>query len=238
MFSPWVQPETGHTKSPTRARPSRYETMHRTPIESRLARAGRRSDLRLLQDYARPPKPEPANDNLPSGYSADLRLEVRPSPDELLRLALQDAIVARPYGPVSLADIDRATRQRIRFKDGRIDQWLGGDGRWHSAEPHYRHERGKRPALRSTCRKMPPATWHYPPQASFRAPPTKALGGPAAIMRSCSGSACAGSTAAGLYPACRVTRHMVGIARGVQFMAGRVRRLCLKGELRRPRQRP
>ncbi|OSJ32435.1 hypothetical protein BSZ19_19255 [Bradyrhizobium japonicum] len=35
---------------------------------------------------------------------------------------------------------------------------------------------------------------------------------------------------AGLYPACRVTRHMVGIARGVQFMAGRVRRNACASE--------
>ncbi|MET4721140.1 hypothetical protein ABIF63_005246 [Bradyrhizobium japonicum] len=221
--------------------------MHRTPIESRLARAGRRSDLRLLQDYARPPKPEPANDNLPSGYSADLRLEVRPSPDELLRLALQDAIVARPYGPVSLADIDRATRQRIRFKDGRIDQWLGGDGRWHSAEPHYRHERGKRrrsevDMQEDTARHLAlPATGQLPSAAykGTRRPCRynallQRLGvsgfysfdeawANARLIPSVSGDAPHG-------------RHRSRCA--VHGRKGSPERLCLRGEFRRPRQRP
>ena len=35
---------------------------------------------------------------------------------------------------------------------------------------------------------------------------------------------------AGLYAACRVPRHVVGIARGVQFIAGRVRRNACASE--------
>ena len=160
--------------------------MKRTPIESCLARASRRSDLRLLRDYARPPTPNRQTTTCLAAIAQDLILEVRPSPDELLRLALQDAIVARPYGPVSLADIDRATRQRIRFKDGRIDKWLGGDGR-HSADPHCRHERGKR--RRSEVDIQEDAARHLALPATGQLPSTAYKGNPAAIMRSCSGSA-------------------------------------------------
>jgi len=189
---------------------------------------------------------EPANDNVPSGFGGDLILELRPSPDELLRLALHDAIAERPYGPVSPADIDRATRRRIRFKDGRIDQWLGGDGRWHSAEPHYRHEHGKR--RRSEADKQEDAARCLSLPATGQLPSTtfKATGRPCSYNVLLHRLGVSGFynfdeawANAGLYPACRVPRHMVGIARGVQFMAGRVRRnACASGSFVGPASGP
>jgi len=227
--------------------------MKRIPLETRLRRAGRHSDLRRLRDYAKPPTAvQPANDNLPNGFGVDLILEIRPSPDDLLDLAVQDAIAERSYGPVSPADIDRATRRRIRFKDGSIDQWLGRDGRWHSAEPHYRHERGKR--RKSEAEQQKDAATHLaiPATGSFVKASVYVERGSEGedyrrqraarwvdAMGACNGNrrieidrmGVGGRHTfeeawrnAGLYPACRLPRFMVGIARGVQFMAGKVRR--------------
>jgi hypothetical protein len=85
-----------------------------TPLESRLARAGRRSDLRLLQDYAAPNAPSawmPANDNEVGGTQVDRIVEIRPSPDEMVRLAAKDAIRARDgYGPIIAAELDAPMR--------------------------------------------------------------------------------------------------------------------------------
>lgn len=69
--------------------------MHRTPLKSRLARASRRSDLRLLQDYAAPHSPSawmPASDNEVGNAQVDRIVEIRPSPDEVVRIAAKDAI--------------------------------------------------------------------------------------------------------------------------------------------------
>lgn len=79
-----------------------------TPLESRLARAGRRSDLRRLQDYAAPHAPSawmPANDNEVASTQIDRVVEIRPSPDEMVWLAAKDAIRARGgYGPITAGE--------------------------------------------------------------------------------------------------------------------------------------
>jgi hypothetical protein len=120
-----------------------------TPLESRLARAGRRSDLRLLQDYAAPNAPSawmPANDNEVGGTQVDRIVEIRPSPDEMVRLAAKDAIRARDgYGPIIAAELDAPMRARLRIDSrGQITAWLGSDGRWHDTAELFRQPKGKR----------------------------------------------------------------------------------------------
>lgn len=170
--------------------------MKHTPIESHLARAGRRADLRRRRDYAAPPTPGYHSDNLPNGFGADLVLEVRPSPDELLRRDIQHAIAGRPCAPVSPADIDRGTRQRISFKDGRVlinGSAVTGVGILGSRTIGTSVANVAVRKLNS--RRTGPAIWRCLPQANFRVPPTKPLEGRAAIMRSPTGLGSAGSAA-------------------------------------------
>jgi hypothetical protein len=119
------------------------------PLERRLARAGRRSDLRLLQGYATPHAPSawmPANDNEVVSIQVDRIVEIRPSPDEMVRLAAKDAIRARDgYGPITAAELDVPMRARLRIdRRGQITAWLGSDGRWHDTAELFRQPKGKR----------------------------------------------------------------------------------------------
>lgn len=124
--------------------------MKHTPLETRLARAGRRSDLRRLQDYASPPMATsawmPANDNEVGSTQVDRIVEIRPSPDEMVCLAARDAIKARGgYGPITAAELDAPMRARLRVDSkGVITQWLGGDNRWHDTAELFRQPKGKR----------------------------------------------------------------------------------------------
>lgn len=119
-----------------------------TPIESRLARAGRHADLRLLQDYAAPHAPSawmPANDNEVGSTQVDRVAEIRPSPREQIRIAVNAAIKARGcYGPISPAELDAAARRNIKVEGGRITQWRGSDGKWRDATELHRQAKGAR----------------------------------------------------------------------------------------------
>lgn len=122
--------------------------MKRIPLESRLARAGRRSDLRTLQDYAAPNAPSawmPANDNEFGSTQVDRIGEIRPSPDEVVRIAQKDAIRERGgYGPITPRELDDAARRNIRVEGGRIVKWKGTDNRWHDAAELFRQSKGGR----------------------------------------------------------------------------------------------
>ncbi|MGX0962353.1 hypothetical protein AB7M63_002802 [Bradyrhizobium japonicum] len=119
-----------------------------TPIESRLARAGRRSDLRMLQDYAAPHAHSawmPANDNEVGNTQVDRIVEIRPSPDEVVRIAAKDAILARDgYGPITPHELDAAVRRNLKVEGGRILKWRGSDNRWHDAGELFRQVKGAR----------------------------------------------------------------------------------------------
>jgi hypothetical protein len=53
----------------------------------------------------------PANDNEVGGTQVDRIVEIRPSPDEMVRLAAKDAIRARDgYGPIIAAELDAPMR--------------------------------------------------------------------------------------------------------------------------------
>jgi hypothetical protein len=88
----------------------------------------------------------PANDNQPSGTQIDRIVEIRPSPDEMVRLTVKDAIKARRgYGPITAAELDVPMRARLRTDHrGHITHWLGGDNRWHDTAELFRQPKGKR----------------------------------------------------------------------------------------------
>jgi hypothetical protein len=47
--------------------------------------------------------------------------EMRPSPEEMVRLAAKDAILARNgYGPITAAELDAPMRARLRYSNGVI----------------------------------------------------------------------------------------------------------------------
>jgi hypothetical protein len=118
------------------------------PIETRLARAGRRSDLRRLQDYAAPHTTSawmPANDNEVGSTQVDRIVEIWPSPDEMMRIAAKDAIKTRGiYGPITPTELDAAARRHIKVEGGRILKWKGSDNRWHEAAELFRQAKGSR----------------------------------------------------------------------------------------------
>ena len=88
----------------------------------------------------------PANDNEVGNTQIDRIVEIRPSPDEIVRHAAKDAIRARDgYGPITPQELDAPMRARLRL-DARaqITQWLGGDNRWHDTAELFRQPKGKR----------------------------------------------------------------------------------------------
>ncbi|MCP3400244.1 hypothetical protein [Bradyrhizobium sp. CCGB20] len=120
-----------------------------TPLETRLARAVRRSDLRRLQDYGAPHAASAwfaANENEVGSTQVDRIVEIRPSPDEMVRLAVQDAIAARVgYGPITAREMDAPMRARLRLDaTGQIAEWRGSDNRWHDAAELFRQPKGGR----------------------------------------------------------------------------------------------
>jgi hypothetical protein len=87
----------------------------------------------------------PANDNEIGSTQVDRVVEVRPSPRELVRIAIKDAIKARgAYGPITPAELDAAARRNIRIDGGRITEWRGSDGKWRDATELHRQQKGAR----------------------------------------------------------------------------------------------
>ncbi|WP_271595674.1 MULTISPECIES: hypothetical protein [unclassified Bradyrhizobium] len=112
-------------------------------ILRRLARAGRRSDLR-----AAPLAPSAwfaANDNEVGSTQVDRIVQIRPSPDEIVRIAVKGAIGIRGgYGPITPAELDAAARSYIKVENGRVVKWRGSDNRWHEAAELFRQAKGGR----------------------------------------------------------------------------------------------
>jgi hypothetical protein len=123
-----------------------------TPLGTRLARAGRKDDLRRLVQYGRVPVAVTwlsADGGLPEAGTkpqADRVTEIRPSPDEIVRLAVQAAIAARgAVGPITPTDLEAAAARNVRRdKRGRISDWRGSDGKWRPAAELFRQPKGKR----------------------------------------------------------------------------------------------
>jgi hypothetical protein len=123
-----------------------------TPLGTRLARAGRKADLQRLVRYGRVPVSVTwlsADGNLPEAGStteADRVTETRPSPDELIRISVRDAIAAREgYGPITPDDlaaaVDRNTRRDSR---GHVTHWRCSDGKFRPVAELFRQPKGER----------------------------------------------------------------------------------------------
>ncbi|MBB4364246.1 hypothetical protein GGD65_005304 [Bradyrhizobium sp. CIR18] len=148
-YFPGCSRASGHPTSQQMTRSARQEEipMKHTPLEARLARADRRSDLRRLQDYAAPHAPTAwfaANDNEVGSAQVDRVVEIRPSPREQIRIAVKDAIKTRgDYGPITPAELDAAARRNIRWE---AREWLGSDGKWRPMTELFRQSKGGRRA--------------------------------------------------------------------------------------------
>jgi hypothetical protein len=231
-----------------------------TPLGTRLARAGRQDDLRRLVRYgtvAVVPTWLSAEANLPevggAKPEADRVTEIRPSPDELIRLAAKDAIAARlTIGPITPEELAIAASARVRRDArGHITDWRCSDGKWRPAGELFRQVKGERRKTEQArqddnARHLAiPATGSFPeplPRSTvpssgedfrrLRAAHWVAAMGPAndnsrEIDRLGVGSRHSFDEAwsnAGMYPACRVPRFMTGIARGAEFLGFRIHR--------------
>ncbi|WP_438278802.1 hypothetical protein [Nitrobacter sp.] len=227
------------------------------PLAIRLARAGREEDLKRLIRHGTVvtvPSWLSADGNLPEVEGkpqADRVTEIRPSPDEMVRLAAKDAISAREgYGPITAAELDTPTRARLRFDaKGQITEWRGGDERWHDATELFRQPKGKR--RKSEAERQDDNARHlsirgssgFPEQMQRSAVPSygedfrrlraahwvQAMGVANDNRRDIDRIGVGGRHSfdeawsnARLYPACRIPRHITAIAKGAEFMAFRV----------------
>lgn len=183
---------------------------------------------------------------------ADRVIEIRPSPDEMVQLAAKDAISARDaYGPITAAALEAPMRARLRFDaNGVITEWRGSDERWHAATELFRQPKGKR--RKSEQERQDDNARHLSLRGSGGLPErmqqstvpsygedfyrlraaqwVQAIGVTNDNARIGIDRAGVGSrhnfeeawSNAGLYPACRIPRHVTVIARGAEFMAYRV----------------
>jgi hypothetical protein len=121
-------------------------------LATRLARAGRRADLEMLQTFGGAAEAETwhqARGNLPETKGEmvfDRVLETRPSPDELSVLAAREAVRTRDIiGPIVLAEW-RAAFEQVTRRDakGAILEWRGSDGKWRPIVELRRQVKGAR----------------------------------------------------------------------------------------------
>jgi hypothetical protein len=227
------------------------------PLAIRLARAGRKEDLKRLIDHGTvtvvPTWLSPEG-GLPEASKplADRVTEIRPSPDEMVRLAARDAIAARDgYGPITAAELDAPMRARLRFDSkGVITEWRSSDERWHSAAELFRQPKGRR--RKSEQERQDDNARHlsirgnaaFPERCQRSATPshgedfrrlraahwTRVMGVANDNARVDMDRAGVGGrhsfdeawANAGLYPACRIPRYVTTIAKGAEFMAFRV----------------
>lgn len=227
------------------------------PLAIRLARAGRKEDLKRLIKYGTVvtvPSWLSADGNLPEVEGKPLPdrvVELRPSPDEMVRLAAKDAISASEgYGPITPQDLDAPMRARLRFDTkGQITEWRGSDNRWHDTAELFRQPKGKR--RKSEAERQDDNARHlsirgssgFPEQMQRSAVPSygedfrrlraahwvQAMGVANDNRRDIDRIGVGGRhnfdeawRNAGLYPACRILRHITVIAKGAEFMAFRV----------------
>ena len=228
------------------------------PLAIRLARAGRHEDIKRLIEYGTVtvvPSWLSADGTLPEvgGQALPDRItEVRPSPEEMVRLAVQDAIAAREgYGPITAGEMEAPMRKRTRFDGrGQITEWRGSDERWHDAAELFRQPKGSR---RKTDEERKadnerhiaiPATGRFPERSRYREQGSEGedYRRQRAACWAQTLSACndnrrqdvdrmglggrhtfEGAWAnAGLYPACRLPQYRTAIAPGAEFLAYRV----------------
>jgi hypothetical protein len=228
------------------------------PLAIRLTRAGRGEDLQRLIRHGRVtvvPTWLSAESNLPEVEGkpqADRVTEIRPSPDEMVRLAARDAISAREgYGPITPQELDAPMRARLRFDSkGVITEWRGSDERWHEATELFRQPKGKR--RKSERERQDDNARHLSIRGSGGLPErmqrstVPSYGEDFRRLRAAfwvqamgvaNDNARIGIDRAGvggrhsfdeawsnarLYPACRIPRHITAVAKGAEFMAFRV----------------
>lgn len=228
------------------------------PLAIRLARSGRKEDLKRLIKYGTvivDPTWLSAASNLPEvegGPLPDRVTEIRPSPDEMVRLAAEDAIGARDgYGPITSAELDAPMRARLRSDaNGVVTEWRGSDERWHAAAELFRQPKGKR--RKSDQERQDDNARHLAIRGSGGFPEriqrsaTPSYGEEFHRLRAARWAQAMGvandnarvdidrlgvggrhsfdeaRSNAGLYPVCRIPRHSTVIARGAEFMAYRV----------------
>jgi hypothetical protein len=178
-------------------------------------------------------------------------MELRPSPDEMVRLAAQDAISAREgVGPIVAAELDAPMRARLRSDaNGVVTEWRGSDERWHAAAELFRQPKGGR--RKSELERQDDNARHlairgsggFPEQMQRSTVPSygedfrrlraacwaQAMGVANDNRRDIDRAGVGGRHTfddawrnAGLYPACRLSRHITAIAKGAEFMAYRV----------------
>ncbi len=227
------------------------------PLAIRLARASRGEDLRRLISYGTVvtvPSWLSAEGGMPEASKplADRVTEIRPSPDEMVRLAAQDAISARDdYGPITAAELDAPMRARLRFDaNGVITEWRGADERWHDAAELFRQPKGRR--RKSDQERQDDNARHlairgsgvFPERCQRSTVPSdgedyrrlraahwgQAMGVANDNRRRHIDRLGVGGRHtfddawlnSGLYPACRIPRYTTAIAKGAEFMAYRV----------------
>jgi hypothetical protein len=229
-----------------------------TPLGTRLARARRKDDLKRYIRYGTVvavPSWLSAEGNLPEVGSkprADRIKEIRPGPDEMVRLAVQDAILARDgYGPITAGEMDSPMKARLRFdKHGLISEWRGSDDKWRPAAELERQPKGKR--RKSEQERQDDNARHLAIRGSggfpepFQRSATPSDGEDYRRLRAAHWAQTMGAandnarlgidragvggrhtfdqawSKAGLFPACRIPRYMKAIAPGAEFMAFRV----------------
>lgn len=121
------------------------------PLALQLARQKRTADLQRLISYGRVPTATTwlsTDGDLPEAGKPlpDRVTELRPSPDEVVRIAARTAIAARDgVGPITPAELDAAAERNMR-RDARgaITHWRGSDGKWRQVAELFRQPKGKR----------------------------------------------------------------------------------------------
>jgi hypothetical protein len=227
------------------------------PLAIRLYRQRRSDDLARLVRYGTVvtvPSWLSAEGGMPEAGKplADRVTEIRPSPDEMVRLAAQDAIAARDgYGPITAAELDAPMRARLRIDSkGVITEWRGSDNRWHDTAELFRQPKGRR--RKSEEERQDDNARHlsirgsavFPERMQRSATPSygedfrrlraaywvQAMGvandnARLGIDRAGVGGRHSFDEAwrnAGLHPACRLPQHITVIAKGAEFLAYRV----------------
>jgi hypothetical protein len=212
------------------------------PIAIRLARAGRTVDLERLIEYGRVPTSVTwlsAEGNLPevgSKPQADRVTEIKPNDKgEMERIVKL------------MAEGKEAIKTNAK---GHITHWIGADGRFRPVAELYRQAKGKR--RKSEQERQDDNARHlairgsggFPERCQRSAVPSEgedfrrlraahwavAMGvandnARADIDRAGAGTGIdfdAAWSGAGLYPACRIPRHITVIARGAEFLAYRI----------------
>lgn len=228
------------------------------PLAIRLARAGRHEDLMRLIEHGTVtvvPSWLSADRNLPEVGGTPLPdrvMETRPSPDEMVSLAVQDAIAARAgYGPITAREMDAPVRARLRLDaKGQIAEWRGSDERWHDAAELFRQPKGSRRKTDEERRAdnerhlAIPATGCFLERSSYieRGSVGEDYRRERAAHWAQALCACNDDrrqevdrmglggrhtfeeawSSAGLYPACRLPQHRTAMACGAEFLAYRV----------------